>query len=233
MKVIFVMSGKGGVGKTTVSVNLAYSLEGKVGLMDADIHGPNVPNMLGIKEEIRMREDMMLPVEHDGLKVMSIGFMLKKNDSVAWRGPMKHNLISQFIQKTEWGELDYLVVDLPPGTGDEALSAIQLLKNYENGAVIVSTPQKVSIQDTLRCIDFCKQTGINITGIIENMSGGLFGQDTLTEVANSTGNDFLGKLSLDENIVKAGEQGVSFTGDNGQLDVEFQRIVKKVKNNLG
>ena len=219
MKVIYVMSGKGGVGKTTVAVNLAQSLN-NTALMDADIHGPNVPDVLGITDEVKVQNNMMLPVEHKGIKVLSIGFMLGKNDSLAWRGPRKHSLIKQFIEQTDWGNPDYLVVDLPPGTGDEALSVIELLKQHQGGALIVSTPPKASVQDTKRCINFCNNAGLKITGIIENMSGGIFGEGTIKEVAENTDNNFLGKIPLDGNI-----PGTSKVSD-------FEQIAQKIGDDL-
>jgi ATP-binding protein involved in chromosome partitioning len=184
---ILILSGKGGVGKTTIAVNLALSLalSGKrTGILDADIHGPDVPKMLGLdNEKLQSVDDFILPIEHESsLKVMSIGFMVPENESVIWRGPMKHNLIKQFIENVDWGDLDYLVIDFPPGTGDEQISTAQLIGKV-SGAVIVSTPQKVAILDSVRTIDFCRKMNIPIYGIIENMSGGIFGKGTISKVA--------------------------------------------------
>ncbi|HHI04191.1 MAG TPA: ATP-binding protein, partial [Candidatus Woesearchaeota archaeon] len=171
---LLVMSGKGGVGKTTIAVNLAYALSEKgfkVGLLDVDIHGPNAPKMLGLSnKELSGKGNKMIPISFsDNLKVISMAFLLKKTDAAIWRGPMKHNVIKQFLDDVIWGELDYLVIDLPPGTGDEALSISQLLNNI-TGTIIVSTPQEVALLDCIKSIDFSKKLKIPILGLIENMS---------------------------------------------------------------
>ncbi|MDO9541428.1 MAG: Mrp/NBP35 family ATP-binding protein, partial [Kiritimatiellia bacterium] len=172
---IIVLSGKGGVGKSTVAVNVAVSLTlaGKrVGLLDVDIHGPSIPKMLDLEDtRISVRDEIMLPVEKDGLKVMSIGFLLQnRDDAVIWRGPMKMGVIKQFLKDVDWGELDYLVIDSPPGTGDEPLSVCQLVKNAD-GAVIVTTPQDVATNDVRKSINFCRQLNLPVLGVVENMSG--------------------------------------------------------------
>ena len=177
-KKYIVMSGKGGVGKSTVAVNLAASLalSGKrVGLLDVDIHGPSVPTMLGLEgHRLESIGEKMLPAEIPelgNLKVMSIGFMLQASDApVIWRGPMKNGVIKQFLEDVEWDELDCLIVDCPPGTGDEPLSVIQLIGNAD-GAIVVTTPQEVSAIDVSKSINFCRQLILPITGIIENMAG--------------------------------------------------------------
>ncbi|MEJ2039040.1 MAG: Mrp/NBP35 family ATP-binding protein, partial [Desulfosarcinaceae bacterium] len=172
---IVVLSGKGGVGKSTVAVNLAMGLVlagFKVGLLDVDIHGPSIPTMLGLEgRAVQGTKEALIPLEASGLKVMSPGFFLRsQDDAIIWRGPMKANAIRQFIQDVEWGDLDFLVVDSPPGTGDEPLSVCQLIKKLD-GAVVVTTPQKVAAVDVRKSITFCRQLGVSVLGVIENMSG--------------------------------------------------------------
>jgi len=176
-----VLSGKGGVGKSTVSANLALSLAAKgykVGLLDVDVHGPSIPQLLGVSAK---PEDLALPTDEgvklkpvsarENLSVMSVGFLLEDRDAaVIWRGPMKNQVIKQFLKDVEWGDLDYLVVDSPPGTGDEPLSIAQLLSGSK-GAVIVTTPQDLAVSDVRRCVTFCHQLGLPIVGVVENMSG--------------------------------------------------------------
>lgn len=172
---VFIMSGKGGVGKSTVAVNLAVSLSMKglkVGLMDLDIHGPSVPKLLDLeKEKLYSKDEKIIPIEKGGnLKVVSIGFVLKNTtDAVIWRGPRKAMLIDQFVKDVAWGALDYLIVDLPPGTGDEALSIVSLMPEADGG-IIVTTPQDVALSDVRKAISFCKELNVDILGIVENMS---------------------------------------------------------------
>lgn len=169
--VIAVGSGKGGVGKTTVAVNVAVALarEGaKVGLLDADIYGPNVPLMLGVKSLPPMKEGRLAPAEAYGLKVMSMGFLIKEDEAVVWRGPMLHGAIQKFLKEVEWGQLDYLITDLPPGTGDVQLTLSQSIPL--TGAVVVTTPQDVALLDVRRAISMFQRVKVPILGIIENMS---------------------------------------------------------------
>lgn len=227
---VLVLSGKGGVGKSTIAVNLAVSLamQGlKVGLLDVDIHGPSVPMMLGLGlEGVRTRDDTLVPVESAGIKVMSVGFLLRNtDDALIWRGPMKMNLITQFIRQVEWGRLDVLVVDCPPGTGDEPLSVVQLLPGAD-GALIVTTPQKVAAADVRKSVDFCRKTGLPVLGVVENMSGfvcpkcgeasqifrGSGGEDT----ARAYSVPFLGRIPLDPAIVESGDQGRPFVYHYGK-----------------
>jgi Mrp family chromosome partitioning ATPase len=220
--VILVLSGKGGVGKSTVSVNLAYALSShgyRVGLMDLDIHGPNIPKMLGIEgHRLNTLGNKIEPVRVTGtLSVISMGFLLSDPSTpVIWRGPMKMSAISQFLSEVDWGQLDYLVVDLPPGTGDEALSIIQLAPNVR-GAVIVTTPQDVATMDARKAIKFVEQLGIPTIGVIENMSGlvcphckeeiDLFGKGGGKKVADEMHVPFLGAIPIDPEMRKAGDEG--------------------------
>ena len=173
---LIVMSGKGGVGKSTVAVNLAMALamDGySVGLLDIDLHGPSVPKMLKLEDEAPLADETgkMYPVEFGSLKVMSVGFLLRNPDeAVVWRGPVKMGVIKQLLEEVIWGELDDLIIDFPPGTGDEAISACQLV-DCDKVGVIVTTPQEVALADCRKCIDFCQQIGLPLAGIVENMSG--------------------------------------------------------------
>ena len=240
---IIVLSGKGGVGKSTVAVNLAVSLlsAGKrVGLLDVDIHGPSIPKMLHLENTpVEMMPDSIFPVEKDGLKVMSIGFLLQNpDDAVIWRGPMKMGMIEQFLKNVEWGELDYLVIDSPPGTGDEPLSVCQLVKNPD-GAVIVTTPQDVATSDVRRSITFCRRLGLPVLGVVENMSGfvcpkcgevtNIFKTGGGERMAQDMGVPFLGRIPIDPEIDEAGDAGVPFIQDvRTETAKIFQQIVAPI-----
>ncbi len=233
---LMVMSGKGGVGKTTVAVNLAVALTNrgyKVGLMDADMHGPNVPKMLGIEDElIRSSPVGMLPVTaFPGLKVMSIGFLLSSRDTpVIWRGPVKMSVLKQFAADIAWGNLDYLVIDLPPGTGDEPLSVVQLIPNID-GAIIVTTPQDVSLLDSRKAVNFAKQIKIPVIGIVENMAGfvcpecgnkiDLFKVGGGERSAKELGVPFLGRIPIDPKICESGDSGMPFVLENNPTDTKY------------
>jgi len=219
---IVVLSGKGGVGKSTVAVNLAIalSLEGKrVGLLDVDIHGPSIPRLLKLEDrQIQGSGEALIPVSfNNNLKVMSIGFLLReRNDAVIWRGPMKYGVIKQFLKDVEWGELDYLVIDSPPGTGDEPLSVCQLIENPK-GAIIVTTPQELAILDVRKSINFCKQLDVPVLGVIENMSGfvcpkcgkltDIFKRGGAERMATEMDVPFLGRIPIDPLLVVACDAG--------------------------
>lgn len=219
---ILVLSGKGGVGKSTVAVNLAVALAAagrKVGLLDVDVHGPSIPKLLGVDGmPLRGTGESIQPIAvSDNLGVMSIAFLLRSSDdAVIWRGPMKYNLIKQFLSDVEWGELDYLIVDSPPGTGDEPLSIVQLIKNAD-GAVIVTTPQDIALIDVRKCISFCKQLSLPVIGVVENMSGficpkcgertDIFKRGGGEEMAVDMGVPFLGRVPIDPGIVSASDEG--------------------------
>lgn len=221
---IIVMSGKGGVGKTSVSVNLAMALARKgyhVGIMDVDLHGPDVPRMLGLKGMLELNGERKLePMKYsDHLSVVSIESLMQgKDDAVIWRGPMKYSAIQQFIGEVAWGALDFLVVDCPPGTGDEPLTIAQTIPDAK--AIIVTTPQEVSLADVRKSINFCKTVKMTIFGLIENMSGfacphcseviDMFGTGGGERTAEAMGIPFLGKIPFDGNLVRCGDTGCAF-----------------------
>ena len=212
-----VLSGKGGVGKSTVAANLALSLSsnGKnVGLLDIDIHGPSIPKLLDLeKAQVAGHSNQMDPVLFENLKVMSIGFLLRqRDDAIIWRGPLKYTVIRQFLGEVEWGDLDYLIVDSPPGTGDEPLSVIQIIDNAD-GAIIVTTPQQVALNDVRKSVNFCRQVDLPVTGVIENMSGftcpkcgevsKIFQQGGGEQMAKDMNVPFLGRIPIEPDIVNS------------------------------
>ncbi len=243
---IMVLSGKGGVGKSTVAVNLATALAlagKKVGILDVDIHGPSVPKLLHLEgRQISSSGDAMLPVEVScgagSLSVMSIGFLLReRDDAVIWRGPRKYGVIKQFLKDVEWGELDYLVVDSPPGTGDEPLAVAQLIEKAD-GAVVVTTPQEVAVQDVRRCIVFCRQLELPVLGVVENMSGftcpkcgelvRIFGAEGGRAMAEEMGVPYLGSIPIEPEIVVSGDSGTPMVQakPHSETAKAFGRIVR-------
>jgi ATP-binding protein involved in chromosome partitioning len=242
---VMVMSGKGGVGKSTVAANLALVLAGqgqKVGLLDIDIHGPNLPKMLGVEEErlTSPNENRIEPVKiSENLKLVSIAFMLQEeNQAVIWRGPLKMKLIQQFLSDIEWNELDWLIIDAPPGTGDEPLSMAQLVP--EAKAIIVTTPQELSLLDVKKSIDFAEKINLKILGIVENMSGlkcPHCGKDIMLfkggggkELANKSGINFLGSIPIDPEIVAASDTGIIYA--EKFPDSEATKALKKIAEGI-
>jgi ATP-binding protein involved in chromosome partitioning len=227
---ILVMSGKGGVGKSTAAVHLALALARagrRTGLLDVDIHGPSVPKMLGLEAaRVGMRDGLIVPPEAMGVKAMSIAFLLEnRNDAVIWRGPMKMGVIEKFLKQVDWGDLDYLVIDAPPGTGDEPLSAAQLAAPLY-GALIVTTPQDVATADVRRSLAFCRQLDLDVLGVVENMSGfvcphcgestDIFKAGGGQRMAEEAGVPFLGRIPLDPAVAEAGDQGEFFMDRHAQ-----------------
>lgn len=214
---IAVASGKGGVGKSTVAVNLAVALAqrgARVGLMDADIYGPNIPTMMGLEALPPAQNNKITPAEAYGVKVISIGFLVKPGQPLIWRGPMLHSAINQFVQDVNWGEIDYLVVDLPPGTGDASLSVAQTLPL--TGGVIVTLPQQVSLDDARRGLEMFRQLDVPLFGVVENMSYlelpdgsrmDIFGAGGGERLAREAGIPFIGAVPMDPSVRQGGDSG--------------------------
>lgn len=247
---VLVMSGKGGVGKSTVSVNLALGLAKRgyqVGLMDVDIHGPDVVRMLNMKgtlEPPKNPDDLIPPLKYnDNLKVVSLEYMMRDRDeAIIWRGPLKIQAIRQFISDMDWGELDYLIIDAPPGTGDEPLSVAQTIPHVK--AVVVTTPQKVALADVRKSINFCKTVKVEIAGVIENMSGlvcphchetvNIFKAGGGEALARELDLPFLGKVPMDPMVVLAGDDGTPYlSSDEDSPAVRaFEKVVQAIEVRL-
>jgi ATP-binding protein involved in chromosome partitioning len=239
-----VMSGKGGVGKTSTAVNLAMALArmgAKVGMVDVDLHGPDVPRMLGFKGVLDIdAQKKIIPMRYsDNLSAVSVESLIAgKDDAIIWRGPVKHSVIQQFIGLVNWGPLDYLVIDAPPGTGDEPLTIAQTINDAQ--AIIVTTPQEVSLADVRKSINFCKKVNMALFGLIENMSGfacphcnemvDLFGAGGGERTATEMGLNFLGRIPFDPQIVVCGDAGVSFQEKfpDSPVTSAYTAIAKKV-----
>ena len=243
--VIIVMSGKGGVGKSTVSSNIAATLSMmgyQTGIMDVDITGPNIPKMFGIEDErLDVVDEKLIPVlVPPSLKVVSMAFLLpSKDDAVVWRGPVKMTAIRQFLEDVDWGDLDYLVVDMPPGTGDEAISIIQLIPTAD-GMVIVTTPQDVALLDSRKSITFSAQANIPIIGLIENMSGficphcgektDIFKSGGGVATAKNLNIQFLGAVPIEPRIVTSGDSGMPIVIDDP--DSASAKIFKEITQKI-
>jgi ATP-binding protein involved in chromosome partitioning len=215
---VAVASGKGGVGKSTVAVNIAVILAqngARVGLLDADIYGPNIPTMMGVQKLPPMQKERLIPAEAYNVKLMSIGFLVKPDQPLVWRGPMLHSAIRQFLTDVDWGELDYLIIDLPPGTGDAALSLAQSLPL--SGGIIVTLPQQVSVDDARRGLEMFRQLDVPIFGVVENMSYlelpdgtrmDIFGSGGGQKLAQISGVPFIGSIPIDPAVRLGGDAGL-------------------------
>ena len=241
-KIIAVASGKGGVGKSTISINLAsaFSIIGKnVGILDADIHGPSVPHMLGLKGKPELNRDKkIIPFKFNSMKVMSIGFLLNEEQPVVWRGPMVHSAIKQMATDTDWGDLDILIIDMPPGTGDAQITVSQHLPL--DGAIIVSTPQQVALNDAVKAIGMFRKVDIPIIGVIENMSylllddgkkEDIFGKDGAKNMSKKEKILFIGEIPLDKEIRESSDKGnpYIFAKQKGLTKDIFLKAAKKIE----
>jgi ATP-binding protein involved in chromosome partitioning len=244
-RIIAVSSGKGGVGKSTVAVNLACALAKRglrVGLMDADIYGPNLPRMLGVNEAPPVRDEKIQPLVAFGVKVMSIGFLIDRDQPAIWRGPIIMKVITQFLRDVAWGELDYLLVDMPPGTGDAQLSLVQA--THVHGGLVVTTPQQVAVGDALRGVRMFERVGVPVLGIVENMSYfenpetgkpiAVFGSGGGQALADEVNVPLLGQIPLDPRVVEGGDTGRPIVvaepkaGVSRALDQVAERVLARV-----
>lgn len=229
--IIAVASGKGGVGKSTVSTNLAVSLAldgAKVGVLDADIYGPNIPMMFGLEGRPRVDNGKMVPLMAYGVEVISMGFLMPDGEAVVWRGPMLHKAIQQLFTDVRWSELDYMIVDLPPGTGDAQLSLAQSVPL--TGGVIVTTPQAVSISDARRGATAFKRLEVPIIGIVENMAGDVFGTGGGWKASELIGAEFLGSIELDPRIRQGGDSGepIVIAAPESAAALSFRALARKI-----
>jgi ATP-binding protein involved in chromosome partitioning len=245
--ILVIMSGKGGVGKSTVAANLALSLsrEGKaVGLLDCDIHGPSIPKLLGIESAApeASKEGIIPIVVPPQVKVMSMAFLLPSTDSpVIWRGPVKMKAVKDFLGQVQWGELDYLIIDLPPGTGDEPLSIAQLIPEVD-GVIVVTTPQDVALLSVRKSITFARALKMSILGVVENMSGfkcphcgkevDIFGSGGGEKAAAEMKIPFLGKIPLDTAIMESGDKGIPFVLQDTSSAQTFSHVVKNIEEQV-
>jgi ATP-binding protein involved in chromosome partitioning len=244
-RIIAVSSGKGGVGKSTVAVNLAVALARRglrVGIMDADIYGPNLPRMLGVHEAPPVRDEKIQPLEAFGVKVMSIGFLIERDQPAIWRGPIIMKVITQFLRDVAWGELDYLLVDMPPGTGDAQLSLVQA--THVHGGLVVTTPQQVAVGDALRGVRMFERVGVPVLGVVENMSYfenpetgkpiAVFGSGGGQALADEVNVPLLGQIPLDPRVVEGGDTGRPIVvaepkaGVSRALDQVADRVLARV-----
>jgi len=241
---ILVLSGKGGVGKTTLAVNLSVVLMKKgyqVGILDVDIHGPNVPKMLGLeRDKLQSKEEKIIPsLWKENLRVVSMAFLLEdRNTPIIWRGPLKANIIRQFLADVEWGELDFLIVDSPPGTGDEPLSVCQLIPAVDL-AIVVTTPQEVSLLDSRKAVNFAKELKAKRVGIVENMRGlicpycsreiFLFKKGGGEDIAREFKVEFLGSLPIEPGVVEAGDAGEPVILKEGKIKESLETIAREIE----
>ncbi|MBY8999811.1 MAG: Mrp/NBP35 family ATP-binding protein [Candidatus Heimdallarchaeota archaeon] len=243
---IAVLSGKGGTGKTTVTVNIAQTLSNrgyKVGVLDADVTGPNIPLMFGVEDDqITAKDDKIIPIEAEKVKIVSMEFLLQdKSKALIWRGPMKIKALKQLLADVHWGELDFLIVDLPPGSSDEPLSIVQTIKDL-NGMVVVTTPQNVSLLDVSKSVNFAEVTNVPIIGVVENMSGfvcphcgeqtNIFKKDGGKNFAEQLSLNFLGSIPLIADICEAGDRGRPAVLSNDITKKAFDSIVEKILTKL-
>ena len=224
---IGVYSGKGGVGKTTVAVNMAAALSSRgysVGLLDADIDCPNAAKAIGANEPATMEDGQFIPAEAYGVKVMSMSFFQEnEEEAIIWRGPMIHNALNQFLQNTDWGDIDYLVVDLPPGTSDAPLTIMQVLQL--DGFVVVATPQSLAKLDAKRSINMIKKMNVNVLGVLENFAGGVFGEGAGEELAKEMGLDFLGRHELLPDYMNSDKPTIL---ESNKVKQEYERLTDLV-----
>jgi len=246
---LIVISGKGGVGKSTVAVNLAYDLSSrgyKVGLLDIDIHGPSIAKMLGIEGRKLLGSPMggIDPIEVEGIEVVTMGVLIDNPDTpVIWRGPLKYNAIRQFLADINWGELDFLVIDSPPGTGDEPLTICQLIPEA-SGTIVVTTPQEVALLDSRKAVRFSQTLKVPVIGIIENMSGltcphcgkeiNLFKTGGGEKAASELGTPFLGRIPIEPEVVEASDEGKPFLASKkkGKAAEKLREVVDNILKEL-